>query len=92
MYVNYYYEGEIRVIYKPVPTTITSTSQTLEIDDITANAVTYYVASKISPFENKELVNFFEGKYNELKAESFIKMPSSEQAILDFYGGNNGNI
>lgn len=93
LYVNYYFDGEIRVIYKPVPTTITSLTQTLEIDDTTVNAITYYVAAKLAPFLNKELVNFFEGKFNELKMESFIKMPSSEQAIVDVYGGNtNGYI
>lgn len=89
-FLNYYFEGEIRIIYKPVPIEITLLTQTLEVDDITCNAISYYVAAKLAPFENKNLVNFFEGKYNELKLESFIKMPSSEQAIVDVYGGFNG--
>jgi len=88
--VNYYFEGTIRVIYKPVPETITSIDQTLEVDDITANAITYYVAAKLAPEENKQLTNFFEGKYNELKLETFYKMPSTEQAIIDVYGVKNG--
>lgn len=92
LYVNYYFEGELRINYKPVPTTITDISQTLEIDDTTCNAITYYVASKLAPFTNKALVNFFEGRWNELKMESFVKMPSSEETIIDMYGGYNGNI
>jgi hypothetical protein len=92
MYVNYFFDGEIRVIYKPVPVTITALTDTLEVDDTTANAISYYVAAKLAPFENKELVNFFEQKYNELKMESFIRMPSSEQAIVDVYGGGYGTI
>lgn len=92
LYVNYYFDGEMRVIYKPVPTEITNINQTLEIDDTTCNAITYYVAAKLAPFENKNLVNFFEGRWNELKLESFIKMPSSEQAIVDVYGGFYGQV
>ena len=88
--VNYYFEGTIRVIYKPVPLTITSISQALEVDDITALAITYYVASKLAPEENKQLTNFFEGKYNELKLETFYKMPSTEQSIIDVYGVKHG--
>ena len=88
--VNYYFEGTIRVIYKPVPTTITSIAQILEVDDITANAITYYVAAKLAPEENKQLTNFFEGKYNELKLESFYRMPSTEQSIIDVYGVRHG--
>lgn len=93
LYINYYFDGEMRIVYKPVPTTITTLAQTLELDDITVNAITYYVAAKLAPFENKSLVNFFEGRYNELKMESYIRMPSSEQAIVDVYGGfSNGYI
>jgi len=91
-YLNYFYEGEVRIIYKPVPVTLTLRTDIFEIDDITVNAITYYVAAKLAPSEYAELTNFFEGKFNELKSESFIKMPSSEQAIVEFYGGYNGNL
>jgi hypothetical protein len=87
LYVNYDFEGEIRVIYKPVPTVITSANQTLEIDDISANALSYYVAGKIAPHEYPELTNFFEQKYEEIRNQLKIKMPSSEQPITDVYGG-----
>lgn len=87
LYVNYFYEGSIRVVYKPVPTTITAITDTLEIDDITAKAISYYVAAKLAPFENQSLVSYFEGKYSEIKMDSTINMPQSEQPIVDVYGG-----
>lgn len=90
LWLNYEYTGTVRVIYKPVPITITTKAQNLEVDDITANAITYYVAAKIAPHEMSELTSFFEQKFNELKLESFIKMPSSEQTIIDVYGVNYG--
>lgn len=86
LWVNYYYEGTLRVIYKPVPATVTALTDVLEVDDITANAITYYVAAKIAPHENKDIIMLCENKFKELKLESFIKMPSSEQAIIDVYG------
>lgn len=90
--VNYYYEGTIRVIYHPVPVTITSVDDVLEVDDITANAIVYYVAAKIAPHEMAELTNFFEQKYNELKYEVMRGQPSLEASITDVYGVNYGNI
>lgn len=92
LWINYYFYGTIRVIYKPIPTTLTAITDSFECDDVTANAITYYVAAKIAPHEYPELTNFFEQKYNELKMESFIKMPSSEQSIVDVYGGFYGNV
>lgn len=86
LYVNYYYEGNVRVVYKPVPTTLTTIDDTLEIDDITAQAIVYYIAARLAPYENKELVNYFEGKYAELKLESTTEAPLGESAIIDVYG------
>lgn len=83
--VNYYYDGLIRIIYKPIPTTITELDDVLEVDDITAQAIVYYVAARLAPFENKELVQFFESKYMELKAENTHDKPMSEELIMDMY-------
>ena len=92
IWVNYFFEGTMRVVYKPVPITITTQSQTLQLDDITVNAITYYVAAKLAAHDYPELVNYFEGKYNEILLKSVMKNPASEQAIIDVYGGNYGNI
>jgi hypothetical protein len=91
LYINYGYEGNLRVIYKPVPTDITTITDTLEIDDITAQAITYYGAARLATFENQNLVNYFEQKYGELKLESTKEAPLGEQEIIDVYGFNGGN-
>jgi hypothetical protein len=85
-FINYYYEGNIRITYKPVPTDITSMSDVLEIDDITAQAIVYYVAARLAPFKKKELVQFFESKFLELKVDSKLDMPITVNDITDVYG------
>lgn len=86
-YINYYFEGKIRIVYKPVPVKITAMTQTLEIDDITAISGSYYLAMHFVAVEqNEELRRFFKGKYDELKMESMIKQPLGVQQIIDIYG------
>ena len=84
--VSYDFEGEIRVIYNPVPTTISLRTQSLEVDDITANAITYYVVSKIAPHEMAELVNTSEQKYQELKHGFNARSQATETTITNVYG------
>lgn len=92
LYINYYYDGTVRVVYKPIPVTITDIDQELEVDDITIQAIVYYVAARIAPFENKELVQFFETKYMEMKIENTNDRPTSEEMLIDVYraGGYSG--
>jgi hypothetical protein len=90
LWVNYYYIGTIRVIYKPIPTTITSKTDVLQVDDVTVNAITYYVGAKLAAHDYPELTNFFEQKYNEIILKSVIRNPSSEETIVDVYGGRYG--
>ena len=90
LYINYYFEGNVRVVYKPVPVTLTTIDDVLEIDDITAQGIVYYIAARLAPFENKELVNFFEGKFGELKLENTRAQPSTEEQIIDVYSGTWG--
>lgn len=85
LYINYYFEGNVRVVYKPIPTTLTTIDSALEIDDITAQAIVYYIAARLAPFGNKSLVNFFEQKFAELKLESTKAGPATEQQIIDMY-------
>jgi hypothetical protein len=86
LYYSYYFEGNIRVVYKPIPSTLTTIDSVLEIDDVTAQAIVYYTAARLAPFENKELVNFFEQKFFELKLENSKPQPAQESEIQDFYG------
>lgn len=87
LYININFEGNIRIQYKPVPTTLVSATDTLEIDDISAEAIPYYIAARLSPFEQTELVGFFEGKYEQVKASTYARQPSPIGQINDVYGG-----
>ena len=86
-YYNYDFEGEIRIIYKPIPATLTSVDDVLQIDDIVAKALSFYVASWLSPYSNQSLTNPLFQKYLELKVENTVKDPMSEESIIDVYGG-----
>jgi hypothetical protein len=84
-YIDYFFEGNMRIIYKPIPTAITAITDTLEIDDITAQAVVYYIAARLAVYKDQSLVQFFESKYMELKVESTQDNPVSTSDIIDVY-------
>lgn len=91
LYINYYFEGNVRVVYKPVPTPLTLIDDVLEIDDITAQGIVYYIGARLAPFENKELVNFFESKFIELKVANSKQGIAVEEKITDYYGSSWGD-
>ncbi|SDG47499.1 hypothetical protein [Desulfosporosinus hippei] len=68
---------------KDEPDTFTSIDDTTEVNYKADQAITYYIAARLAPFENKELVNFFEDKYEQLKRKSINK--ATEVAITDVY-------
>lgn len=84
---NYYGEVNYTLNYKPVPTTITAKTDILEIDDITAEALAYFAASWVAPFESQAMTNPLFQKYTELKLEATIEQPSSEEQIVNHYQG-----
>lgn len=87
LYFKYDFKGMIRIIYNPIPAEITSEDQTLEIDDIAAKALSFYVASWISPYENQSMTNPFFQKFAELKFELSKDDPVTEEMVEDVYGG-----
>ena len=86
-YYNYDFVGKIRIIYKPVPVTLTTVDDELEIDDIVAKALSFYVASWLSPYSNQSMTNPLFQKFLELKLENTTSEPMSEELITDVYGG-----
>jgi len=93
LYVSREFEGNMRIIYKPVPATVTSLDQELEVDDITAEAIAYYVGARLAPYENKDLVNYFEQKFLELKGEFTYDEVAVEESVEDvIWGGGYGTI
>ncbi len=92
LYINYYFIGNIRIVYKPVPVQITALTQTLEVDEVTSMSAAYFLAAHLLT-EDPNSASFFNQRYLELKALSNTKTPASIQDIIDVYsmgGVNNG--
>jgi len=84
--VNYFYDGSIKVIYKPRPPRVETLDQEINIaNPIALEFVKYATAAKLALTEDSDMVNFLEGKANELKFEAFKNQPASEEDIIDVY-------
>lgn len=84
-YVSWWFDGTVRINYRPFPTTITDISDTFEIDDPSASAIAYFIAAKLATSEQQNLVNYFEQKFDQLKYELNYNRPAREQEIQDVY-------
>lgn len=88
LYYCYDFEGVLKVIYKAIPTPITSMDDTLDIDDSTANMMAYGLAEAFVDVEmNDFLQKIFSNKYEEQKATAMARKPKGLEKIVDFYGG-----
>jgi hypothetical protein len=86
LFVNYYYEGRIRITYKPVPLLITNLTDTLQLDDVTARTILPYgLAAHLMLDENDSLASFFNQRYEELKRLNL--KPAQIEQMVDVYGG-----
>ena len=90
LYINYYYVGKVRIVYKPIPVPITDLTQILEVDDITAETAAYFLSAHLLLVEDPASASFFNERFIELKAETSLKQPASIQDIVDIYGMNGG--
>lgn len=90
--INYFYEGTISVIYKPIPVVLTDVTEEVKIYNPTAQQfLRFFMAAKLATTENPDLVNFFEQKANEMKFEALRGQPATEESITDVYfGGSYG--
>ena len=86
LFINYYYEGNIRIVYRPVPSTITSMTDTLQVDDVTARSVLPLALAMELYKDDETKFAYFERRYREMKAMSMTKPPVSEQQIINIYG------
>lgn len=87
LYIDYYFEGKVRVQYKPIPTTPTSMNDLILVDDVTAQAICYYLAMNfVATEQNEYLTGLFKAQYDKLKLEAGIKQPSGTTSIIDVYG------
>jgi hypothetical protein len=90
LYIDYYYKGNIRIQYRPVPIPITALTNDMQVDDVTAvKVIPYGLAAHLLIGENDSKASYFNGRYEELKAEASKKGPASFEKITDVYGGSS---
>ena len=86
LFINYYYEGNIRIVYRPVPSVITAMTDTLQVDDVTARSVLPWGLAMELYKDDETKFAYFERRYREMKAMAMMKQPASEQQIINVYG------
>ena len=87
LYVSNEFEGKIRVQYRPLTTTITALTNTLQVDDTAANVMAYRLASAFMLSEqNTTASDRLLKEYNQLKGELLFKQPIGNEPIIDYYG------
>lgn len=83
------FEGEVLITYVPNPTKISTAdlSESLTIDDFSANIMAYMLAEAFMNVEqNDYLAGLFKNKYMQLIAETQIKKPKPAIHIINKYG------
>ena len=87
LFVDYCFSGKIRVQYKPIPTVPTAFTDTILIDDVTAQAICYFLAYNfVATEQNEYLTGLFKSQFESLKAQAMNKQPQGEAIVTDFYG------
>lgn len=87
LYINYYYVGNVRIVYRPIPTIITALTDTLQIDDVTARTVLPYgLAAHLLIKEDSDVADFFNQRFEELKSNASRKPPAASEEIGNVYG------
>jgi hypothetical protein len=88
MYYNYYLDGALRIVYRPVPAKITALTDTLEIDDITATTILpAWLAYDLYMHDDNNLALQFRREAEGLEAVQSVKGPASSSTMVDVYGG-----
>lgn len=86
LFINYYYEGNIRIVYRPIPLTITALTDTLQVDDVTARSVLPWGLAMEFYKDDETKFAYFQSRYMEMKALSAPKQLATEQQIINIYG------
>jgi hypothetical protein len=86
IYFYFKRNGTARLLYTPIPISITSLDQSLEIDDITATSGAYYLAEHYAiADQNTDLASLCRSKFKELKLEAYNPVPMTSGVIGDAY-------
>lgn len=88
LYISYYYDGNIRIIYHPVPSIVTALTDTMQLDDVTCRkVVSYGLAAHLMLLKNPNTAKYFNDRYEELKKEASQRPPAQTEQIQNLYGG-----
>lgn len=88
LYIDYNFNGVLKVQYRPFTSTPTAFTDNLEVDDLTAHCISYYLAMNfVATEQNTELTNLFRSQYENLKSQCGREQPLTEVPIVDYYGG-----
>jgi hypothetical protein len=83
------YEMARTDLAKEEPDTITDIEDITEVNYKADQAIVYYVAARLAPFKKKDLVTFFEDKFEQLK--STCKNKAVAVPITDAYAESDNN-
>lgn len=87
LYIDYDFNGIIKVQYKPFTSAPTAFTDSIEVDDLTAQCIVYYLAMNfVATEQNTELTNLFRSQYENLKLQCGKEQPLTEVPIVDYYG------
>lgn len=91
LYINYFFEGNIRIIYHPIPIAISALTDTLQVDDVTARTILPYgLSAHLLLVENPDSASFFQQRFEELKFNTTRKKMTSIEKITDVYSNLSG--
>jgi hypothetical protein len=88
LYIPYSFNGNIRIIYRPVPSVISALTDTMQLDDVTCRTVVPYgLAAQLMLQDNAGIASFFQERYEELRSKEERTQPAAFEAIQNVYGG-----
>jgi hypothetical protein len=86
LYIDYYYEGSIRIVYRPIPAAITAMTDVLQVDDVTARSVLPWGLAMELYKDDDTKFAYYRDRYQEMKSASMPRQLASEQQIVNMYG------
>lgn len=87
LYIRYNYVGNIRIVYRPVPSLISDIEDVMQLDDVTCRTVVPYgLAAHLLLTENADAASFFQQRYEELKRDASKMPPATIESIANVYG------
>lgn len=88
LYISYFFDGNIRIVYHPIPSMVAAITDTLQVDDVTARTVMpYALAAQLMLQENSDIASFFQQRFEEMKRGEEENQPASWESIENVYGG-----